>query len=298
MKTIRCRSLNEFKAIEASPVIATPAMAAFETGLISSHRTIHLADGTFTVPGYCLVCSEPVAFLVGYEHCFVAPDGRRTPNWREHLRCPRCLLNNRMRAAAGFLLSLSRSSDAIYLTEAVTPLFKVISHHRRHLTGSEYLRDGTARGERNTQGIQHQDVSQLTFADESFDLIGSFEVLEHVPAYTQVLTEFYRCLRTGGTLLLTAPFLLWSQDTVVRATMDGSGKVTHLLPPEIHGDPLSEQGALCFYHFGWDLLDRMRSGGFIEAGISLYWEPSYGYLGGHQFIITARKPPVRERRAA
>ena len=297
IKTIRCRSLDEFKAIEASPPISAAAMAAFESGVISSERTTHLGDGRFTVPGYCLVCSQAVDFLVGYEHCFVAADGQRTPNWREHLRCPRCLLNNRMRAAAGFLLSMSRPRDAIYLTEAVTPLFRAISPHRRNLTGSEFLRDGTAQGRRNALGIQHENVSQLTFADGSFDMIGSFEVLEHVPDYKHALTEFYRCLRPNGTLLLTVPFLLWSARTVVRATMDRSGAVTHLLPPEIHGDPLSDQGALCFYHFGWDLLEQLNSAGFIEAGITMYWEPSYGYLGGQQFILTARKPPTSKAHA-
>ena len=298
MNTMRCRSLDEFKATQASPSMSATAMAVFEKGIIGAEQTTHLSDGKFTVPGYCLVCSRAVAFLVGYEHCFLAADGQRTPNWREHLRCPSCLLNNRMRAAAGFLLSLSKPSDAIYLTEFVTPLFKAVSRHRRHLAGSEYLRDGTAGGARNAQGIQHQDVSQLTFADDSFDMIGSFEVLEHVPNYTQALLEFHRCLRPDGTLLLTVPFLLWSAATLVRATMDQSGHITHLLPAEIHGDPLSDEGALCFYHFGWDLLDHMQNVGFTETGISMFWEPRYGYLGGHQFVITARKPPISKAGAA
>jgi SAM-dependent methyltransferase len=184
------------------------------------------------------------------------------------------------------------------LTEAVTPLFKALSSHRRRLCGSEYLRDGTGRGKRNAQGIQHQDVTQLTFPDEAFNVIGSFEVLEHVPAYTRALCELSRCLRPGGTLLLTVPFILSSATTLTRATIDDAGQVTHLLPPEIHGDPLDDTGALCFYHFGWDFLDQLAEVGLEDTSISMFWEPHYGYLGGYQFIITARKQASPKRWAS
>ena len=298
LNVTRCRSLAEFKAIATSPTSLVSEMAAFEADLITSDKITYVGYDRFTVPGHCLVCSQDVAFLVGFEHCSLGGDGQRTPNWREHMRCPQCELNNRMRAAAWFLLAVSQPSDAIYLTEAVTPLFKALSSHRRRLCGSEYLRDGTGRGKRNAQGIQHQDVTQLTFPDEAFNVIGSFEVLEHVPAYTRALCELSRCLRPGGTLLLTVPFILSSATTLTRATIDDAGQVTHLLPPEIHGDPLDDTGALCFYHFGWDLLDQLAEVGLEDTSISMFWEPRYGYLGGYQFIITARKQASPKRWAS
>jgi SAM-dependent methyltransferase len=256
-------------------------MAAFEDGLLGAE--------TFTVCGYCAVCDREAAFLVDHQYCFIAPDGRRIPNWRERLVCPYCHLNNRMRAAIGFLLSASKPDDAVYLTEFVTPLFQVVASKRKRTIGSEFLRDGTKCGMTNASGIRHEDATRLSFTDDIFNVIGTFDVLEHVPDYHRALTELFRCLRPGGMLIITVPFFLWSAITVTRATVDAAGAITHLLPPEVHGDPLDQGGALCFYHFGWDFVDALTETGFEDAGVSIFWNPALGYLGGHQYIITARK---------
>ena len=216
-------------------------------------------------------------------------NGRLLPNWRETLWCPHCHLNNRMRAAVSFLTSASKPDDAIYLTEFVTALFQVVASKRKRTIGSEYLRAGTAQGATNAVGVRHEDVTRLSFPDSAFNIIGTFEVLEHVPNYRQALTEFFRCLRPGGTLVISVPFLLQSATTVTRATVESSGAITHLLPPEIHGDPLNQDGVLCFYHFGWDLVGALTQTGFQDAGLSIYWNPRLGYVGGYQLLITARK---------
>ena len=50
------------------------------------------------------------------------------------------------------------------------------------------------------------DGKTLPFADESFDSLVSFEVLEHVFNPDEVLAEMRRVLKPGGTMLLTLPF--------------------------------------------------------------------------------------------
>jgi SAM-dependent methyltransferase len=267
----------------ASPANHEADIAAFESGLLDGSET-------FTVPGYCAVCEREATFLVDYQYCYdTALDGRRLPNWRERLLCPHCHLNNRMRAAVGLLLSASKPEDAVYLTESITPLFQVMASKRARTIGSEYLRDGTARGTTNAAGVRHEDATRLTFPDCAFNVIGTFDVLEHVPNYHQALAEFFRCLRPGGSLIITVPFSLWSAATLTRATIDASGNITHLLPPEIHGDPLDQGGALCFYHFGWDFVGALTEAGFENAGLSLFWNPRFGYLGSYQYIITSRR---------
>ena len=280
----RCTSFEEFKLFMSSSANQSADFETFEARLLGSE--------TFTVPGYCAVCDREASFLVDHLYCFTTPDKRRIPNWRERLECPHCHLNNRMRAAAGFLLSFSKPDNAVYLTEFVTPFFRVIVSKRKRTIGSEYLRDGTARGATNAAGVPHQDATCLTFPDGAFDIIGTFDVLEHVPDYRQALAEFFRCLRPGGTLIITVPFDLWSASTITRATIDASGTITHLLPPEIHGDPVDQGGALCFYHFGWDLMDALTEAAFGDAALSMFWDPQLGYLGGYQFIITTHKTSV------
>ena len=280
----RCASFEEFKLFISSSANRRADIEAFEAGLLG-------AD-TFTVPGYCAVCEREASFLVDHLYCFTGSDERHIPNWRERLVCPHCHLNNRMRAAAGFVLSVSKPDNAVYLTEFVTPFFRVIASKRKRTIGSEYLRDGTAPGATNAAGVRHEDATCLTFPDRAFDIIGTFDVLEHVPDYRQALAEFFRCLRPGGSLIITVPFNLWSASTIARATIDSSGTIRHLLPPEIHGDPLDQGGALCFYHFGWDFVDALTQAGFDDAGLSMFWDAQLGYLGGYQFIITTNKAAV------
>ena len=50
------------------------------------------------------------------------------------------------------------------------------------------------------------DITAIPVSDAACDVILCSEVLEHVPEPTRALDEFARCLKKGGTLILTAPF--------------------------------------------------------------------------------------------
>ncbi len=147
-----------------------------------------------------------------------------------------------------------------------------------------------AEGERVWRGsdgrpVRHEDVTALTFADGSLASVLTFDVIEHVPDYRKSLVEFARVLQPGGLLLLTAPFLLQSRETVVRARRTADGDVEHLLPPVYHGDPLSSEGVLCYQDFGWDLIDDLRAAGFRHVEVITCWAPEFGYLGACQPAI-------------
>ena len=166
------------------------------------------------------------------------------------------------------------------------------------MVGSEFTPDDQERSKASAQlkgylldpmaKIRHEDVCQLTFSDESFDLIGSFDVLEHVPDYKQALREFRRVLRDGGQLLLTAPFLNASPATLVRAKIE-NGNLVHLEPPEYHGNPtIPDDGVLCFYHFAWDLLDTLRSAGFRSVALLDAWGEDTATFGDQCAIVATR----------
>ena len=259
-------------------------------------RESALASATvpFTFPGWCAVCERNTEFLVDHHHAFPGPDGGRIPNWRERQVCGGCGLNSRMRASLEFLRDCARATprDLIYLTEQSTAMYRAIAGRFPLTLGSEYLRDGTLPGQVNAQNLRCEDVTRLSFPDCSFDYILSFDVLEHVPDYRRALHEFFRCLRSEGTLILSVPFDLTAEETLVRSRLRNDGTVEHLLPPEFHGDPMSSEGALCFYHFGWSLLSELRSSGWRSVALYLYASGDRGYLGGPQFLLAARRPPA------
>lgn len=248
----------------------------------------------FTAPGYCFPCGKHVKFLIDYLYSDnQTVDGIKIPNWRERLLCPRCDLNNRIRASAQFLeetLGCSRES-AIYMSEQTTPLYRYLKAKYRNLIGSEYLGNKVEFGATDRDsGLRNESITKLSFPDNSFDFALSFDVFEHVPDYQKALQECFRVLKPGGRLIFTVPFRLDSHDNLVRATMDKDGNVEHLMEPEYHGDPINNAGCLCFYHFGWQMLDELKHCGFQSAAIHLYWSDTLGYLGQYQILLCAEKP--------
>lgn len=244
----------------------------------------------FTVTGLCYRCFKPVAFEVGWRYALAGPDGP-LPNWREYLFCPLCGLNSRMRAAFHLIDLLARPAPdaAIYLTEQVGPLHAALAARFPRLVGSEFLDDATPGGTVDARGIRHEDFTALSFDEASFEHVLTFEVLEHVPDYLMAFRECLRVLRPGGFLLFSVPFLTASRDTLVRARRRDDGTVEHLEPPEYHFDPIHDEGCLAFYHFGWELLDRLREIGFASVAAHLYWSRRFAYLGADLVLFSARK---------
>lgn len=60
-------------------------------------------------------------------------------------------------------------------------------------------------GDRRTTVFLCADALKLPFCDRAFDIVVSFETLEHISAYRKFLAECRRVLRDGGTLVCSTP---------------------------------------------------------------------------------------------
>lgn len=208
--------------------------------------------------------------------------------YREALSCSRTALNARMRAAVQFLQECLETSpdDAVYMTEMVTPSFAFMRGRYPLIQGSEYL-PGVPYGS-FVDGVRCEDLQALTFEDESFDLILSFDVLEHVPEYKIAIHEMARTLKPGGRLVLTAPILAETPVNQVRAVIKDGGEIEHLLPPEYHGNPLGPP-SLCFTAFGFELVEDLRRYGFNDSFVQFYSNLELGYWGRPEVLLIATK---------
>lgn len=250
----------------------------------------------FDIKAWCAACNAVTTMRVTWHYCGTNSMGSVHPAWTETCACNRCGLNSRMRALIDFLfskLNVSPTSRA-YIAEQTTVSFKIIEKLFGSVTGSEYLGPDYRPGEiaKDFKGhahVRHEDLSQLSFPDGIFDVVLSQDVFEHIPNFKKTFSESARVLKQGGALVFTVPFFHDQPETCIRATVDVQGNVQHILPPEFHGNPVSNEGSLCFQNFGWDLLDALRSAGFKQPKANMYWGPWAGHIGFPFFVFSAQK---------
>ena len=207
--------------------------------------------------GRCSICGEEVAFEI--EEGF---------SLREAV-CPVCGGSKRSRDLARVVLetlcpaapaSLAEGRGcleglSIYEAQASGAVHRHLSALPRYLC-SEYL-DGVAPGSTDERGVRCEDIERLTFPDDSFDLVITQDVFEHVKNPYRGFLEVRRVLKPGGVHIFTLP-LHEGRDTITRVTHNGERDVFHL-PSVYHGDPLREGGSLVYTDFGDDITRRLKA---------------------------------------
>lgn len=121
----------------------------------------------------------------------------------------------------------------------------------------EYF-DGVKPGT-DKNGILCNDLEALTFRDNSFDLVITQDVLEHVVHPNRALAEIFRVLKRGGYHMFTVPL------HEGRPTLSRAG-----LPKVYHGDPLRKEGALVSVDWGDDICSLVDSYGFNTRRIDVH----------------------------
>jgi SAM-dependent methyltransferase len=294
MESIALRSRQELETFLATE--EAQLRRTYEQSVLDAWRSTGI-EQPYWLPGRCGACQRTSTFVLDHQSAPHASDPRTfVPNWRERLVCAACGLNCRMRASLDLASALLPDPLAlVWLTEQVTPVHRVLLERYPRLVGSEYLGDLTS-GTIDDRGIRHEDIVRSSFADASLDCVASFDVLEHVPDASPAFAEVARVLRVGGLFFWTAPFIRTADATLTRARLREDGSVEHLLEPEYHGDPVSpDAGVLCFRHFGWDVLDRLREHGFTDVHVVAAWSRDDAVIGGEQLYFVARRAATGRR---
>jgi SAM-dependent methyltransferase len=165
-------------------------------------------------------------------------------------------------------ISLSQSQShlkhlAIYESQASGPLHNVLKD-LPHYICSEYF-DDIPNGTRNIEGILCENLLDLSFPDETFDLVITQDVLEHVESPEKAFLEIERVLKPGGYHIFTIPYHE-NKPTLRRIIVENEEKI-YKYPQVFHGDPLREKGALVFTDFGSDMNTMIKNLGFSFESI-------------------------------
>jgi SAM-dependent methyltransferase len=135
-----------------------------------------------------------------------------------------------------------------------------------HLATSDF-KPGAAPGA-IVNGVRNEDLTRLTYPDESFDLVLTSETLEHVPDLDAALREIRRVLVPGGRHVCTVPLLPGVPRTFARTAVRTDGQLDHHVSSIRHPD--GDAGYLVFTEFGADFPEILRRAGF---GVSIAFGP-------------------------
>ncbi len=249
----------------------------------------------YTPQSYCIACNAFSDFKIKQAK-LLETETNIYPIFREHLICTNCRLNTRLRLVLYYLKYLVRNLNfmhgkpRIYVLENSTQFAKECLKQLNmyaHLTFSEFFgleyKSGTF-----INGVLHQDVCDLSFHDNYFDIIVSNDVFEHTYDFKKAFAECYRVLKPGGHLVFTVPFSINRDRSIIRAKLVNE-ELIYLEEPIYHGDPIRKFGSLVFADFGWDLLDFLKQLGF-RVELLYFFSPTFLILHGPaSFLWVAHK---------
>jgi len=99
----------------------------------------------------------------------------------------------------------------------------------------------------------------LSFANDSFDLVISSDIFEHVRKPYAGFSEIHRVLKEGGMHIFSIPFRPTLPKTTYPVDTSGSQDV-FLEPPRYHGSQATGQ-SLVYTDFGADIFDELAEMG-------------------------------------
>ncbi len=229
--------------------------------------------------GYCYTCDQEVVFSSEY-------------TWlRDHYKCSNCG-------------SIPRERALMYCIEKFYPQWKQLSIHESSPGGrgaslklknncpnyqaSQYF-PGFPLGEIHSRGWRNEDLENQTFADESFDLVISQDVMEHIFNPEKALAEIARTLKPGGAHIFTVPIVNKEKPSRVRATLGANGEINYLQEAQYHGNPVNPKGSLVTMDWGYDICDFIFQHSGLLTTIETLDDLSLGIRAEYIDVLISKK---------
>jgi SAM-dependent methyltransferase len=136
-------------------------------------------------------------------------------------------------------------------------------------------------------GQRCENLEKMTFADETFDLVITQDVFEHVMHPDRAFREIARTLKPAGAHIFTVPYYR-GKSTVIRAVKTSAG-IDHLKEPLFHVNPIDEKGSLVVTEWGDELPDFIESHGGMKTQIYNFHDPHLGLEAEFLDVFVSRK---------
>lgn len=123
---------------------------------------------------------------------------------------------------------------------------------------------------------RNEDLENQTFIDETFDIVITQDVMEHVYNPEKAFKEIARTLKSGGGYIFTVPIINKHSPTEVWATKGDNGEPVFLKNPEYHDNPISPKGSPVTMHWGFDIINFIKDKSGLETKIEYIDKLDYG----------------------
>lgn len=196
------------------------------------------------VKGFCPICETNVTF-------------KSREEWlRDHFFCSQCG-------------SIPRERALMQVIKTYYPNYKELAVHEsspggrgasvklhgecEYYSASHFYPDITPGSVHPKHGYRCENLEELQFEDESFDLFISQDVMEHIFDPEKAFQEIARVLKPGGAHIFTVPIINKLNKTECWASKNEAGEIAYHQEPEYHGNPIDEKGSLVTMHWGYDI---------------------------------------------
>lgn len=188
------------------------------------------------------------------------------PYFRNTLKCVKCKSAPRNRALMHILSSYYPNWKNLHIHES-SPGWDIVSQRLakecKNYIASQYdpsIAFGTLidAPKLPCKKYSNQNLEAQTFPDNSFDLVITQDVFEHILFPNLAIKDIARTLRVGGATLMTVPILRKKNASQRRAALI-NGEIHHLVEPaQYHGNPISGKGALVTVDWGYDIVSYLQ----------------------------------------
>ena len=238
-------------------------------------------DFYFRKQGYCPCCQRPTDFI-SYD-----------PWLRDNFLCVKCK-------------SIPRNRALITVLEKHYPNWRCLDIHESSPSGggaSARFRSD-CRGYVPTQfypqhpagkminGYRNENLEAQTFDDESFDIVITQDVFEHIYDPESAFREIARTLRPGGAHVFGVPLVNKFMPSEVWAVRENDGSPRFLHEEEFHGNPVDSQGSPVTMHWGYDIVDYIKACTGHDSQIEYTDNLELGIRAEFIEVVVTRKPAV------
>lgn len=175
-------------------------------------------------------------------------------------RCLRCVNNSNNLALIKTIIDSNLKLNVSWEMSTYGATHDFLRQNSQKFLSSEF-KEGYSSGS-CFNGVRIEDATSSSFEDETFDLITSNQVFEHIPNDLAAYEECYRILKLDGVLLFSVP--LYDNPVTTKKAEIINGEIKFYGQPEFHNSRLEgPASAPTFWHHSrYDLPDRVAKCGF------------------------------------